>query len=120
MERDAIIDLLVLNEVSDDYENVAQIAKGIAHLPFAVAMEIGVGEVISSLVRLVDSGYIGAFDLTTTPPLSEDDAGRLVAAGIDRFWFLQTPSGKILHASLPWPPDQCETETGEAHGEAPE
>jgi hypothetical protein len=105
MQRNEIIDTLVLNEVSDDYEDLDHIVSGIATLPFAFPLKIEVHEVEAALQRLIASGYVQAYDLFVLPPLNAQIPGPLKPEEIDRYYFLQTAKGKTLHASLAWPPD---------------
>lgn len=110
-ERNEIVDNLVLDELSDDYENLDQILRSLSRLPIVADLTISSEEVKIALLRLVESGYAKAYLLRALPPSAEEINAPLSPGEIERYYFLQTNEGRSLNATLPLLYDPRELDT---------
>ena len=110
MHRSELIRRMVLNEISDDYENIDQII-----LPAVVresakhGVTVRRSEIVNALTELVNEGLAKAYFLSSDAPAMEiEGVPRLEAIEKDfQTYFLITPKGMAHHLADDswWNPD---------------
>lgn len=76
MTRAELIRMFVLNECSDDYEDIERIANGAVDLGSKCGLTISHQDLIQALRELIEMGYMKAWDLTKWPdPVKAEDRG---------------------------------------------
>ncbi|MGH9614523.1 MAG: hypothetical protein ACRD4P_15735 [Bryobacteraceae bacterium] len=70
MNRRELVQRLVLDEISDDYENVDQcILRHVAEIGVTYGLTINRPEIVVALAELIDGGLAKAYFLPSTEPL---------------------------------------------------
>ena len=96
MGRAEIIQIIVLNEVSDDYENLAHIQE--FGIPYGQQNGIAISaeDVVSALINLIGAGLVSAYD-SYAKPVAEVK-GPLSVEQMEELYFYQTSKGKETNA----------------------
>lgn len=103
MTRDELIRMLVLNEISDDYEESEHVFENVSERGRNCGISVEVSDVNRTLLELVNSGSAKAYDLWKNPPeelqtVPEDD--------LSKYYYWITPKGLEAHSSFEgWPFD---------------
>ena len=98
MDRDQLIQRLVLNEISDDYENLDQIIfPHLAEGGVRLGLTITRSEAIDTLKVLVARGFAKAYELSGPEPREIDGVPPLDVEGDFRTWFYITKEGMVFH-----------------------
>ncbi len=113
MTRDEFVRILVLNEISDDFENVDQIIlPGVSKTAAKCVLTITRAEVVNALAGLVSEGLAKAYHLSPWPddPSAGELPGMPEMDEIEenfRTYFYITEKGMALHLADddPWPLD---------------
>ena len=105
VRRSELIQMFVLNEISDGYECLHQIIKQLNPLSSAAGLTIETSEVIEALRDLIANGLAEADGIDEMPPT--DEIGSPDEAGIDDVYFRMTEKGMQLQLSdcPDWPFD---------------
>lgn len=102
MRRADLVNLLVLNEIMDDYEEPQQIHKQLG--PIRRSLPIELTEVEEVLVHLVQLDWAKAYDLRKDPPEPLLNAPPVSDAA--KYYYWTTEHGREVHAVFDeWPYD---------------
>jgi hypothetical protein len=101
MDREEIVRLLVLNAISDDYENIDQcVLSDVGHWAVKLGLRIERAEIVAALTWLVENGMAKAYDLLARDPHTQaiDGMPSVTAVEYDfRTYFYITEKGMDLH-----------------------
>ncbi len=97
MVRAEVIQIIVLNEVSDDYENLAYIQEHAVPYLQQNGISISVEDVVSALICLIDEDLVSSYNLWTSPVT--EIQGKPPTAQMEELYFYQTSKGKELNAA---------------------
>jgi hypothetical protein len=114
MSRSELVRRLILNAISDDYENVDQvILRQVAADGSKLGLAIGRAEVVDALAGLVEDGLAKAYDLSGTGPFCTELKTMPPLDDIEEdfhTYFYITKPGMDFHRSddswFPWEPDE--------------
>lgn len=111
MDKNKLVRLMVLNEISDDYENIDQIIlPRIARECEKLGIVVERPDIVSALRELMADGLARAYILSSTEPAQECSSMPLVDVVEEAFktYFYITPKGMALHLSDDtwWPFDE--------------
>jgi hypothetical protein len=94
--------MLVLNEISDDYEEPGHINERVVELGRDCGLSIEPSDVNRALLDLVRFGWAKAYDLWKEP--REEVAGSLQLEQIGQHYYWITPDGRHIQSSFKgWP-----------------
>lgn len=104
MTRNDLLRRLVLNELSDDYENLEHITVRVQSLEGQCGLKFTRAEYVSAVVELINLELVKAYRVS---PMTTDleAVGLPPLAEMDRCYFWQTEKGRIMNATEPWPID---------------
>lgn len=107
MTRPELVRILVLNEISDDYENVDQvILRRVAQLGTKGGLTIERSDIVEALSELVKEGLAKAYLLSTTAPHVTEIEGMPALDTIEsdfETYFYITPTGIDVLERSEWP-----------------
>ena len=104
MEGPDILKVLVLSEVSDDYEEIEHILFQLTPLADKFDLTIRLIEVRQALIELIETGLVKAYQLSPGHRSAEEIQG-IPPENIDGIYYLVTDSGKLkLNAWSRLPP----------------
>jgi hypothetical protein len=104
MTRYELIRMLVLNEISDDYEEPQHIYERLAALGCQPGLAIEPREVSRALIDAVELGWAKAYDLSRDPA-QETPVSQVVDRANDYYYWI-TPRGREVQSAFNgWPFD---------------
>ena len=95
MTKTQLLEIFVLNEVSDDYENLQYIVEHVQKWSAEYGLTPTRSEIVTALISLIEAEMISAFDLSAKSPIVIDVTD--LTGKMDDLWYYQTPAGKTLH-----------------------
>jgi hypothetical protein len=104
MNREQLVRMLVLNEISDDYEALEQIEAAVTAMGRSAGLAISSSEIAAALKALIQDGLARPYLLSTTAPAREI-VGVPADDELDEFYYWVTPKGleRRMSDDRAWP-----------------
>lgn len=105
MKRDQLVRMFVLEEISDDYEDLERISKGVNKLGARCGLTIAHQEILSALANLIEVGMANAYRLEATREAPKPLPGVPPDDEMEEYYFWITRKGREHHlaADSEWP-----------------
>jgi hypothetical protein len=104
MTRYEVTRMLVLNEISDDYEEIGHVRERVVVLCLQCGLPVESADVSRALIDLVKLGWARAYDLSKDPP--EESAGVPQLEEVGEYYYWATAQGRDVQGSFGgWPFD---------------
>jgi len=107
MGRDELVRMLVLNEISDDYESITTINAEVTRVCSHCGLQVTFSEIGQALLELIEAGLAKAYVLSSSAPAKEIKWRPSTGESPD-YYFFQTGRGRVAHAEnvAHWPIDE--------------
>src|SRR5579883_2083772 len=105
MRRSELIQVFVLEAISDDYEDLEKVTKEVADLGARCGLSVAREETLSALRHLIETGMASAYRLQPTPDVPKASQGVPPDDQMDNHYFWITEKGRERHLATgaEWP-----------------